>query len=237
MGTAKELLIRNSNNILTAMAGMGVITTTFMAVKATPRALEILDSLPEDATKLDKAKAVAPVYIPSAAMGGLTLTCIFGSNYVNVKRNAAIVGLYSLSEKAFKEYQEKVVETIGEKKENIIKEEIAQKHIDENPVKDNEVIITNYGDSLCYDEISGRYFMSNIEQIRHVENDMNARIIDEVFVSLNEFYYYLGLSPLKYGDDIGWNVERMLRLRFTSKIADDGRPCLIIGYCDAPTLR
>lgn len=233
----KNVLIKHSPTIMTAAGAVGVVTTAVMAVKATPKAMQILEGMSDEASKFDKAKAVAPVYIPSVSVGVLTITCIFGANSVNLKRNAALASMMAISEKYYNDYKDKVVEAIGEKKEQTVRDEVAKKHIDDKPVSCSEVIMTEYGNTLCYDELSGRYFMSDMEKLRKVQNDINARIIDEVFVSLNEFYYNIGLKPLKNGDEIGWDVERMLDLRFSSQISDDGRPCLVVDYYWNPTLR
>ena len=61
-----------------------------------------------------------------------------------------------------KEYQAKVVETLGEAKARKIKDEIAKDKVKNDPISNKEVIITGKGDMLCYDVLSGRYFKNNI---------------------------------------------------------------------------
>jgi hypothetical protein len=58
---------------------------------------------------------------------------------------------------------------------------------------------------------------------------------DEMYISLNEFYYEIGLNPISIGDDIGWNIDRgYIELNFSSQLTDDGNPCLVIDYQVAP---
>ena len=254
----------NSPIILTGLGVAGLIGTTVMAVQATPKALSLLDDelytefkrqnlsinyedwitggtkvftwrkriklLP----KKQVVKTVWKCYIPAAGMGLLTVGCIVGANRINLRRNAAIASVYSITEATLKEYQNKVTETIGETKERKIRDEIAQEHIAANPPNNNQIIITGGGDMLCFDTLSGRYFKSDLEKIRKVENKLNRDILSEMFIGVNQLYYDLGLPEIRLGDDMGWNVDTMLEFTFTSKIAENGTPCLILDYIVAP---
>lgn len=235
----KYSLGKHSPEILTGIGIAGMITTTIMAVKATPKALTILSEIEETDDKRKRGKEivikVAPVYIPAAITGCVSIACLIGASSVNHKRNAALATAYSLSENALKEYQSKVVETIGEKKEQSIRDEIAKDTLQKNPVSNNEVIITSSGNTLCYDSISGRYFNSDMETLRKTENYLNKRMINEMYISLNELYYELGLRPTEQGNELGFNMnDGFIEFSFSAQIADDGRPCIVVGYYVAP---
>lgn len=174
-------------------------------------------------------------YIPSAVIGGISICCLIGASSVNFRRNAALATAYTLSESALKEYQEKVIETIGEKKEQSVRDAIAKDKLEQNPVVSREVIITEKGNTLCYDIISCRYFRSDIDKIKKIENELNRRMRDEMYISLNDFYYELGLNGSSMGEDLGWNIdEGYIDLNFSSQLAEDGTPCLVINYKLAP---
>lgn len=244
--TVQTGLTKHSPEILTAVGVAGMITTVVVAVKATPKALEcieerkyqledetdtIIDTLP----KKEVIKAAWKCYIPAAITGALSTACLIGANSVHAKRNAVLATAYKLSESAFSEYKEKVVETVGEKKEEAIRDNIAKDHIDKNPVKDSEVIMTDRGNTLCFDVHSARYFRSDIETIRKAVNDLNRRMISEMYISLNDLYYEIGLRPTKLGDDLGWNVnEGFIDLSFSSQLTERDEPCLVIDYSIAP---
>ena len=84
---------------------------------------------------------------------------------------------------------------------------------------------------LCYDTISGRYFRGDIEKIRRAENQLNLRMRDELFISLNELYSELGLPHIDAGEKLGWNIDKgYITLRFTYGPAENDEPCLILGY-------
>lgn len=58
---------------------------------------------------------------------------------------------------------------------------------------------------------------------------------DDMYISLNDFYYEIGLRGISIGDDIGWDIDRgYIDLDFSSQLAEDGVPCLVIDYGVAP---
>ena len=234
-------ITKHSPEILTGIGIAGMITTTIMAVRATPKALILIEERKEEIdvdklTPIELIKTTWTCYIPAAITGGLSIICLIGASSVNTRRNAALATAYTLSESALKEYQEKVIETIGEKKEQTVRDAIAKDRIDKNPVSSREVIITEKGNTLCYDAISGRYFKSDIDKLKKAENELNRRMRDEMYISLNEFYYEIGLNPTSIGDDLGWNIDHgYIELNFSSQLTDDGNPCLVIDYQVAPS--
>jgi hypothetical protein len=98
------------------------------------------------------------------------------------------------------------------------------------------VIITGDGETLCLDSLSGRPFKSDINKIKTAEIELGARMLDERYVSLNDFYYEIGLDPIyPLGDDLGWNIDRgRIQLSFSTQLTADNRPCLVVNYTVAP---
>lgn len=231
-----SVLQKYSPEILTGIGIAGMITATVMAVRATPKALMLIEEKKDDleVCQLEPKVLIATAwkcYIPSVAVGTVSVFCLIGASSVNMMRRAALATAYTLSESAFKEYQEKVVETIGEKKEEAVRDAIAKDKIENHPISAQQVIITEKGNTLCYDSASGRYFKSDIEKLRKTVNDLNMRMRDEMFISWNDFNYEVGLPQMSMGDELGWNIEQgYLELRFSSQLAEDGTPCLVIDY-------
>ena len=235
------VISKNSPSILTGLAVGGLFTTVAFAVKATPKALDLIDTLYRDSdkeeypTKLDMIKISWKVYIPAACMGAATIACIIGSNSINQRRNAALATVYDLTEAAFKEYKKKVVETIGKNKELKLRDDISGDHIKQNPPGNNEIIITGKGEVLCYDSLSGRYFDSDIEQVRKAINELNKEFLSDMWVSLNDLYYALGLSGIALGDKMGWDLDQgLVDVTFSSQVSEDDRPCLVLNYTVTP---
>ena len=234
---------KHSPEILTGLGIAGMITTTVLAVKATPKALELIedaeDKKQDELTKVEVVKAAWKPYVPAAVTGTISMACLIGANSVNARRNAALATAYQISSNALSEYKEKVIETIGEKKEKHMTEKMAQEQVDKNPVESNTVVITGNGKSLCYDPQFNQYFESNIDAIKNAVTEMNHRMVTlgEEYVSLNDFYDELGIDRLDtIGDELGWNVGRdgKLNVSYSSTISKDNRPCIVIHYDIAP---
>lgn len=232
---------KHSPEILTGIGIAGMITTTILAVKATPKALKLIEEKKEmeqvdELTPIETIKTSWKCYIPAAVTGAASVTCLIGASRVSLRRNAALATAYKLSETALTEYREQVVETIGEKKEQLVREKVAQKQIDKNPVSKSEIFVTGDGESLCLDPLSRRYFKSNIDRIRKAENKLNKQMIHDICgsASVNDFYDELGLERTGTGDDLGWNTEHLIDLDITPGVSEDGKPCLVIGHYNAP---
>lgn len=236
----KASISRHSPEILTGIGIAGMVTTTILAVKATPKAIKLIEAEKRakhvDAlSPVDTVKTVWKCYIPAAMTGVSSIACLIGSNAINAKRNAALTTVYTLSEMARNEYKEKVIETIGEKKERVIKEKVDAERIKKDPVSKKEVIITEKGTTLCYDHVFGRYFKSDIDIINRAMNKINREIVINMYASLNDFYAELGLSPVEMGYDLGWNIDDgTIEIEPSSQLADDGTPCLVIDYSVSP---
>lgn len=245
-GLAKTIS-ENSPAILTAMAAAGVVTTTVMAVRATPKAMNTLaeeaamrstlaeEFLVQDFTPVEVVRLTWGYFLPVAGMAGATIGCIIGVNSVHTRRNAALASVYSLAESTLKEYQNKVVEQFGQKAEQKVRDSVNEDRVRNNPPS-NEVIIATKGEMLCCDMLTGRYFMSDVESVRRAENNINARIISREYASQNDFYDELGLSHVPQGDDVGWRHGHMVDIYFSSILTDEAspRPCLAISHNNFP---
>lgn len=238
--SAQSAVVKHSPEILTGIGIAGMITTTVLAVKATPKALILIEEKKEEErveqlTPIETVKTAWKPYIPAVVTGTASIACLIGASSVHVRRNAALATAYKLSQTALTEYKEKVVETIGEKKEKVIREKIDKDHIDQNPVTKSEIIVTKKGSTLCFDYYNGRYFESDIEEVKKAINVLNGMLLREDYVSLNDLYDELGISHTPTGEVLGWNVDRvgreLIQPRLTPQMADDGRPCIAVS-CD-----
>lgn len=240
---------KHSPEILTGIGIAGMLSTTVLAVRATPKALMLIEEKKREKkfageqpelTKVEIAKTAWKPYIPAAVTGVASVACLVGASSVNARRNAALAAAYALSESTLADYKEKVVETIGEKKAQEVKDAIAKDKVENDPVSRKEVIITDKGETLCYDALSGRYFKSDIEYIRRAVNNLNERLLFDTHISLNEYYDEIGLEEIfPMGENLGWTVDPdsankgLIELDFSSQLAE-GTPCLVVGFRNAP---
>lgn len=236
----KKTMSKRSPEILTGIGIAGMITTIVLAVKATPKALDLIREK-EDELEVDKLtvgetiQATWKCYIPAVTTCVTSTVCLIGASSAHAKRNAAIAAAYKLSEKVLIEYKDAVIETIGDKKEQSVRDKLAEKKLEKDPVSKSEVIITDKGSTLCYDSIGGRYFKSDIESIKRVENILNKQLLRDDYVSLNDFYDEVDISHTEMGRELGWSVnDGLIEIYFSSQLADDGTPCLVVDYSTPP---
>lgn len=236
----QKAVIKHSPEILTGLGIAGMITTTVLAVKATPKALELINDRKDELETeklppIEVVKTAWKCYIPAAVTCATSTACLIGASSVHLKRNAALATAYKLSESAISEYKDAVIDKLGEKKEQTIRDKVAEEKMKKNPVSSSEVFITEKGNTLCYDTISGRYFKSDIDRIKRAENAINKQLLDEMYVSLNDLYDELDLDHTKLGDELGWKIDDgLVELYFSSQLADDGTPCVVMDFTRAP---
>ena len=231
---------KNCPAILTGIGIACGVACTVTAVRETPKAMILLEKRKADLDvdqlpPMEVVKTAAVCYIPAATFGLTSIICIVCASSMNAKRNAALATAYAISETALREYKGKVIETIGEKKEQSIRESIAKDKMDKNPVVENEIIQTDNGNTMCYDVFSGRYFKSDMEKLRRAVNDLNEQLLNEGSVNINDFYYLIGLRETKNGDILGWDSRTgQVRMDFGSELASNGTPCIVVDFSVPP---
>lgn len=236
---------KHGPEILMGLGIFGMLTTTVLAVSETPEALRRIEAKKKEEnhkklTTMQTIQAAGSCYIPAIITGVASTACLIGSSSMSGKRSAALATAYSISETALKEYKSKVVETIGEKKENTIQDAVDRERIERNPPSQEVLLAEGSGKTLCYDALCGRYFYSDIETLRHSANELNRRMTtgSETYISLNEFYMEIGLSVVEIGDELGWNVGNgLIELYFSSQLAHGTTPCLVMTFQTMPEYR
>lgn len=201
MNKTQYFLKKHSSTILTVMGAAGVVGTAVLSVKATPKALYLLEE-----AKKDKGEELTPVeivkvawkpYIPAVLMGTSTIACIFGANYLNVKNQASLMSAYALLDSSYKEYRNKVKEVHGEDGDiNVMQELVSSKFDQDMKLDDNKV--------LFYEHQSMRFFESTMEDVLRAENEYLELVNHKGFATLNEYYELLGIPPIAHGDQLCW---------------------------------
>lgn len=239
--SAATVLKKHAPEILTGVGVVGMIATTVIAVQATPKAMRLIEEKKKDEgkEKLTPAETVSTVwkcYVPAASVGVLSAACVIGASSVGLKRNTALAAACTLSENALREYSEKVVETVGEEKEQEVRERVVQDKLDKAKRDGIEAAAsTSAGGVRCYDPFSGREFSADIESLRKAVNELNEGLLREGSVSLNDLYYILGQDDIIPGEILGWNiVNGLVEPRFDSILANDGTPCLVMDFSRRP---
>lgn len=237
----ESFVTRNSPVILTTVGVVGSVATAYLAGKASFRSSTMIREEQERLnihdngrllTTKDKVNLVWTQYVPAVGLGVVSVAAIIGANRIDTRRAAALAAAYSLSEKAFVEYKDQVIDKVGPKKEEAVRDAVAQASVDKHPVPTS--LIVGDGNVLCQDSVSGRYFEAKIEDIRRIENDLVREIIEDGNASLSDVYGRLGLETTAISDEIGWNSDHMLGIHISTALAPDGRPCAVMNFDPLP---
>ena len=226
----EQLTVDNSPTILTGLATFGVVTTAYLSGKAAVKAEYILmnDGVPE--TTRERLELTWKCYIPPVAAGVVTVGAIIGAQHINNRRAAAMATAFTIAERGYEQYREKVIDRLGEDKELEVRDEVAKERLKENPLSDTTVIVGKGGTHLCYDAFSGRYFESSMETIKQAELTVGYQILHDGYASVSDLYYELGIPPTAISEEVGWNTDSPLRIVYSAILAEDDRPCIAIDY-------
>jgi hypothetical protein len=208
----------NSPAILTAIGAAGAITSSYLAVKAT---VTVMDEIHEEETNgpngamsnRERAEFVMDSglwrnYIPAAATCLGTVACIIGATTISSRKAAGVAAAYSLLEKGATEYQEKVAEKFGEKKEQEVRSEILADRLKaRDPMNDDSIEVwgRQEGKSVFQDSFSQMYVWTDRVEIGEALVDIGKTINDIGYASLADFYYRLDIPAPAYANDIGWS--------------------------------
>lgn len=224
----------NAPALLTAFGAVGAVGTAILAGKASFEAagnireatidnnLDIEEG--EDLvllTRQEQFKLVWPLYVPAVTSGVFTVSAIVLAHRVSSKRAAVIAAAYALNEGKLEEYQEKVKEKFGVKKETEVRDEIAQDRVDHDYHEGTVIFSPLDGKVLIRDEYSGRFFWSSIEEVNKAVNEANQELLINNSVTLSEFYDTLGLEHVSTSDYVGWNTRNRVEVNWSTCTTPD----------------
>jgi hypothetical protein len=221
----------NSPTILTAVGVTGAVTAAILTGKATVKATRLIDAVelrglhyPDPDKLLDRKerfKLVWKLYIPAA--GVLTLTCvsIVCANRIGMRRTAAVASAFALTERAFDEYKETVVDQIGKTKEKVVRDEAAKKSVQRTADREGWPVIITTGKVLCHDEYTNQFFHATINQVDAAVNEVNREIATSISgaVCVSDFYDFIGEGGPHHTsltDEMGWNDGEHLTIKWTT---------------------
>ena len=200
MNRAQYFLKKHSSTILTVLGAGGVVATSVLSVKATPKALKLIEEAEEEKgeklTVTETVKVAWKPYIPAVLTGFSTISCIFGINYLSIKNQASLASAYALLDNAFKEYREKVKELYEDADNNVMGEILSSKFDDNIELEDGKL--------LFYDHQSMRFFESTMDEVMYAENAYLELLEHQGYACLNEYYALLGIPPIDYGYQLCW---------------------------------
>ncbi len=239
--TVKTVITANSPVLLVGATITGVVATGVLAAKAGYKARGIVDEAqaekgPEPLTTQEKAQLTWLCYAVPAVTGVSTIASCMGVHLIHTKRHAALAGLYAITAGKLDDYKDMAEEALTGKKKQEFNDRMAQKSADASGFDIREVVLVPGGSELCYDDWTGRYFMSSMSEIQRAVNEVNAMLIDEGELDLNTFYDRIGLTNIPSGLDFGWSKAKTdkIVLNYGNVNAPDGRPAIAISFRNDP---
>lgn len=247
---AAKFLSAHSPGLLIGFGLAGMVVSTILAVKATPKAMRLREETmlerdafnPEKCEKRHIIKAVLPAYIPAIVVMVASAACIIGGSATNYKRNAALAAALHMTEASLATYQDKVVEIVGEEKAKEVRAAAIKEDIRKRISEPKKVIIDD-GRIRCYDRFAGREFWSDKEALKTAALELNEDLFEEDYVTLNDFYYKLDLKPTDVGNLLAWDTSNFKDVGRKTRIIDltfdavlvDGIPYMSVGFKIPPT--
>lgn len=230
---------KNSPAILLGAGVVGMVGTVVTASKATLQLETVLEDTIQNAEKAKTlrkqdipnyteedynkdmaiirvrgALAVAKLYAPAVSLGLLSIAAFTSSHVILTKRNAALAAAYTVLEKGFNEYRQRVEDEFGTEKEREFRY-----GRDDMKVKDEETgktvnkkMVGPDGNSIYarfFDEYSRNWEKTpeyNLLFLRGQQQFANDMLHSRGHLFLNEVYDMLGIDRSKAGQVVGWVV-------------------------------
>lgn len=232
-----------SPQLLTGLGIVGFGATIVSTVKATrevDKALKSID-ISEDTPKKEviwkKTKVVAPIVAPPVILGVSSVGCILGANKIQSARLASATAAYELTSKAFSDYKDAVLEEIGEKKEQKVRDKVAEKKVEEHPYCEPEAFEPVTSTQLFMESLTNQYFRSTKEEILQGIMRFQKALMVEDYMTVSEMFDYLDVDELRHTaltDACGFNSEQGIDVYFSVAKAANGEPCTVLCYRDLP---
>lgn len=257
-----EVITKNSPFIAASLGVIGLGCAVYSAIKATPKAMKAIEKAEieknsqeirksqeegrevnlEPLTKKEKAFIYAKCYWKTGLLTLVTAGCVVGGVILANRQTKAMALLYGTAATTLEQYKEAAKDVVGEKKERAIHDKMVRDKTNGDHLDDDGMVIsTGNGNTLCVDAISGRAFYSDLETVRRCINDLNNSLMQVGQVSLNDYFYALGIDEIKYeyASQIGWSYEkgvcgRLIEAVYTSSLTPKGKPYMIIDITTAP---
>lgn len=241
-----NMIKEHSPEILVGTGIVGMATAGVLAVRATPKAMGIVEDTKSDlgVTQLTTKETVTSTwktYAPSVALGVLSAGCIIAGTTTSIRRTTAMATVYAASENVMRQYHSKVVDKLGKTEAEEIRRDAVRSSVKEKKVVINDtddsayVTVTGHGTTMFYDSLSGRYFLSSTNAVERAVNNIYKQMMTDVHVTLNELYMELDIPTIEVGTLLGWDVQNgTIDISYDSDIDEAGNPYVIIDYKTMP---
>ena len=199
----KMFFAKNSPLILCITAVLGVGTTGVLAARG---GMKAASKIKDDMTKAEKIRATWKDFAPAVGVGVATAASMVGSHTLSAKQIAGLTAAAGY----LAANRDKISQLSGIKPQEAldIHEKDGNITLYDRPIGIEE---TGYGNLLCFDGYSGRWFRSSKEEVEAGIQRLNDRFESGCgeYLSLNDFYREMHIAETQFGWQYGWaaNIE------------------------------
>ena len=268
MNTLATVLTRNASNILTGIGLVSMTSASVLAAYGTPKAMLKIEKLKEgqetivdedgnevDPVKLTPAQILKEVwidYLPAAACLAGGITCILIAKRIDAAKIAALASTAALLDEKLK-LRDKAMEKLEPADREKVQEAIDNEVLNQAgtpPWSTTELAPVTADEGargrkmLCLESVSGQYFRSNPDAIRHACSEFNAWLTSnrmmalDAMGSVNDWLELLdpNLETTELFGCIGWSNAHTLEVKFDTRLNDADQPVLVVNYAHQPKL-
>lgn len=219
-----RFLSRNSNLLLTVISAAGVVTTVWVTIKGTIKAVKLCEEK-KCVGRREVIETVWKCYIPTIGFVILTTAAILCNGKINAKRLAVLTSAYSGSVETIKKIEEKMSKQIGPKKtQQAVDEAEADAAKEKLPGSKKDIVATGKGEKLFLCATTGQWFYSDWNGVELAEMKLQKVFSDIMknwgqgeFVPVREAQEALGLPVTDMGEYMGWHTDDFLDANATVK--------------------
>lgn len=225
--------------IVAGVIGMGA--TAYMAYKYSPKVRLVIEDEEAEAEEtgkkygvIDKGVTVFKTMWPVLAIGFLSACSILWGGYSHTKNTVRTMFTLAATEKRLSDYQASTLEEVGVEAERKIRQRLSEKRYSDCD-NDGQVLIAtgSHDEQLFFDVVTGRQFYCTMNKIDAGINEVNRRLMDSDFVSLNDLYDEWDVSHFgeDFGEYNGWDYhfDGSLIVDKFPKI-EDGKAVICLDY-------
>lgn len=254
---AKDLYRAASERSPEILVGFGLaslLTAIILAVKATPKAEELIveaeDEKEDELTVWETVKAAWTPYIPAFVAFTTGGICVIGGMKIKSDRHAELAAACAISQGIIKRYDEKCEKIVGKEKAEEIKSEV-NRDVAKTPEVRNTITqlppSNIAGVHPFWDRLSNAQFYAAPEMLVRAEVCLNKRLftglesyvtISDLYDELNEQGVYPKLRHTSVSPMLGWTAEMggvefdmdSDGVPFEHDHWDNGTPCYVMGF-------
>lgn len=251
--TTRTFLVDNAPIIFGIKAGIGIISTSVLASRATAKSVKAVEEeemrTGVTLNKKEKFKLCAPYYIPAALEGVASIASCGASIGLFVKKTnkqADIILAYNeLFERAKKEVVSEFTKNVVEEGTKNLQKPNKDNTDEKSPIifrKDRNYQLSE-NEVLCIEPYTNQEFVASRDKLDYLANQVQSlhlrNAADNQPTTINDILYLLDLPGSKIlGDNFGWDFDedRVISMSFDSTLIDETTPAMVVEFYPNPTL-